>query len=51
MLPDPEMRKLVLLKMEGLSNKEEAAERLDCGLRTIERRLGLIRNIWVDRGV
>ena len=50
MLPDPEMRKLVLLKMEGLSNKE-ATERLDCGLRTIERRLGLIRNIWVDRGV
>jgi DNA-directed RNA polymerase specialized sigma24 family protein len=44
-LPDDEMRKLALLKMEGVSNRE-AAKRLDCGLRTIERRLGLIRNIW-----
>ena len=45
LLPDDGMRKLVLLKMEGLSNKE-AAKQLGCGLRTIERRLGLIRNIW-----
>jgi DNA-directed RNA polymerase specialized sigma24 family protein len=45
LLPDDDMRKLVLLKLEGCSNKE-AASQLGCGLRTIERRLGLIRNIW-----
>ena len=45
LLPDDAMRKLVLLKVEGYSNKEAAAA-LQCGLRTIERRLGLIRGIW-----
>jgi DNA-directed RNA polymerase specialized sigma24 family protein len=45
LLPDDEMRRLALLQMEGYNNKE-AAQILNCGLRTIERRLGLIRNIW-----
>jgi DNA-directed RNA polymerase specialized sigma24 family protein len=45
LLPDEAMRKLALLKMEGFSNKE-TAEELQCGLRTIERRLSLIRKIW-----
>ncbi len=45
LLPDEPMRRLALLKMEGYSNKEAAAA-LDCGLRTIERRLNLIRSIW-----
>ena len=45
LLPDDAMRKLALLKMEGYSNKE-ASDELDCGLRTVERRLGLIRNLW-----
>ena len=49
LLPDDDMRALVLLKMEGVSNKD-AADRLGCGLRTIERRLGLIRNIWSQSG-
>ena len=47
LLPDEAMRRLAVLKMEGLSNKEAAAE-LDCGLRTVERRLALIRSIWSD---
>lgn len=49
LLPDDAMRQLAILKLEGRSNSE-AAERLNCGLRTVERRLGLIRNIWEARG-
>lgn len=45
LLPDEAMRSLARLKMEGYDNKE-AAQQLDCGLRTVERRLGLIRAIW-----
>ncbi len=44
-LPDEDMRRLALLKLEGYTNKE-ASEQLKCGLRTVERRLKLIRNIW-----
>ena len=47
-LPDEGMRKLALLKMEGYSNRD-AAEEMSCGLRTIERRLNLIRRIWEQR--
>jgi DNA-directed RNA polymerase specialized sigma24 family protein len=42
---DPELRRVAVGKMEGLSNEELASE-LDCGLRTIERRLRLIRQTW-----
>ena len=49
LLPDADMRKLALLKMEGHNNKE-AAEILRCSLRTVERRLGLIRKTWEVRG-
>ena len=45
MLPDEKMQKLARLKLEGYTN-QEAARELDCGYRTIERRLGLIRRIW-----
>lgn len=48
LLPDEDMKKLALLKMEGHDNKE-AAEKLGCGVRTVERRLGLIRKIWEVR--
>ncbi len=48
LLPDEAMRQLALLKMEGHSNKEAAAQ-LNCGVRTVERRLGLIRKIWEAR--
>ena len=42
LLDDPELRELALGKMEGYTN-QEMAERLNCSLRTIERRLRLIR--------
>ena len=45
LLPDETFRQLALLKMEGHNNKE-TAEQLGCGLRTVERRLRLIRSIW-----
>ena len=45
LLPDEEMKQLAVMKMEGYTN-QEIANHLDCGLRTIERRLGLIRDLW-----
>jgi DNA-directed RNA polymerase specialized sigma24 family protein len=44
-LGDPQLRLLALRKMEGYSNDEIAAE-LGCGLRTVERKLRLIRSLW-----
>lgn len=41
-IEDPELQELALGKMEGYSN-EEMAQRLGCSVRTIERRLRLIR--------
>ena len=46
-LLDPDLRQLALGKLEGASH-EELATQLQCGLRTIERRLSLIRKIWKD---
>ncbi len=47
-LDAPTLRELALLKLEGYSN-EEIAERLQCALRTIERRLRGIRAIWTEQ--
>ena len=44
-LGDPQLRELAVAKMEGCSNRE-IAQRLDCALRTVERRLKLIRDEW-----
>ena len=44
-LADESQRVVALLKLEGYSN-EEIARRLDCGLRTVERKLGVIRKRW-----
>jgi DNA-directed RNA polymerase specialized sigma24 family protein len=44
-LDSNELRCVALLKVEGYANEEIAAQ-LGCGLRTIERRLRLIRTIW-----
>ncbi len=44
-LDDPQLRELALSKMEGYSN-QEIARQLDCSLRTVERRLRLIRDKW-----
>jgi DNA-directed RNA polymerase specialized sigma24 family protein len=45
MLPDVDLQRLALGKMEGYTN-EEMARDLKCSLRTVERRLFLIRRIW-----
>ena len=44
-LDDQQLRELAVAKMEGYKN-EEIARRLDCSLRTVERRLRLIRKQW-----
>jgi DNA-directed RNA polymerase specialized sigma24 family protein len=46
-LQDPQLRALALAKMEGYANKE-IARQLDCSVRTVERRLKLIRDEWKD---
>ena len=48
-LTDPDLRRLVQDKLEGYSN-EEIAARLDCSLRTVERRLWVVRGLWGDVG-
>jgi DNA-directed RNA polymerase specialized sigma24 family protein len=49
-LGDEGLRSLALLKMEGYTN-EEIARKQGCALRTVERKLGLIRSIWEEEGV
>jgi RNA polymerase sigma factor (sigma-70 family) len=44
-LPTPSMRVLAISKLEGYTN-DEIAERLGCSLRTVERRLQVIRELW-----
>ncbi len=46
-LGDDTLRSVALWKMEGYTN-EEIAVRLGCVLRTVERKLRLIREIWED---
>ncbi len=48
-LDDLQLRELALSKMEGYSN-QEIARRLGCSLRTVERRLRLIRDKWKHEG-
>lgn len=44
-LPDDKLREVAILRMEGYSNPE-IAERMNCTLRTIERKLNRIRSKW-----
>lgn len=44
-LPDSDLRQIALWKMEG-DTSEEIAQKLGCVVRTVERRLNLIRKIW-----
>jgi len=44
-LNDEQLRQVALLKMQGYTNEEIAAQ-LDCAARTVRRRLNLIREIW-----
>jgi RNA polymerase sigma factor (sigma-70 family) len=46
LLPNPRLREICLWKMEGYTN-EEVAARLDCTIRTVERKLELIRKHWL----
>jgi DNA-directed RNA polymerase specialized sigma24 family protein len=48
-LADESLRVVALLKLEGHSN-EEIARSLDCGLRTVERKLEVIRKRWTAEG-
>jgi DNA-directed RNA polymerase specialized sigma24 family protein len=48
-LSDESLRVVALLKLEGHSN-EEIARSLDCGLRTVERKLEVIRKRWTAEG-
>jgi DNA-directed RNA polymerase specialized sigma24 family protein len=44
-LEDDGLRQIAVWKMEGYDN-DEIALRLGCGVRTVERKLGVIRAIW-----
>jgi DNA-directed RNA polymerase specialized sigma24 family protein len=46
-LSDESLRVVALLKLEGHTN-EEIAQSLDCGLRTVERKLDVIRKRWAS---
>jgi RNA polymerase sigma factor (sigma-70 family) len=48
-LSDDSLRQVVRLRLEGYTNEEIAAA-LDCGLRTVERKLALIRKRWLAEG-
>jgi DNA-directed RNA polymerase specialized sigma24 family protein len=47
-LLDDDQRAIAIAKLEGLTN-EQIAARLNRALRTVERRLKLIRKIWTER--
>jgi DNA-directed RNA polymerase specialized sigma24 family protein len=47
-LPDESLRQVAALKLEGYTDRE-VAERLNCGLSTVERRLRTIRTVWAAR--
>lgn len=46
-LPEPDLRKLVVLKLEGHTN-DEIAELMKVTRRTVQRKLELIRRIWLE---
>ncbi len=46
-LDDQTMRQIVLRKLEGYTNRE-IAKQLAVSLRSVERRLALIRGIWME---
>lgn len=46
-LQDENVRAVAMLRLEGFS-VDEIAERMECGKRTVERRLRLIRKTWLE---
>ncbi|MBL8891868.1 MAG: hypothetical protein JNL67_17970 [Planctomycetaceae bacterium] len=49
-IPDETLKQIVLLKFQGFTNGEVAAD-LNCTQRTIERKLERIRRIWTEAGL
>jgi DNA-directed RNA polymerase specialized sigma24 family protein len=49
-LGDDTLREVAVLKLEGYRNQEMAG-RMGCSLRSIERKLELIRKVWQHEGV
>jgi DNA-directed RNA polymerase specialized sigma24 family protein len=49
-LRDESLRAVALLRMEGFTN-EEVAQRLGCSLRTVARKMELIRRSWSSEEV
>ncbi|MCA9196050.1 MAG: hypothetical protein KDA87_00875 [Planctomycetales bacterium] len=47
-LPDDRTREIVLARMEGCT-QQEVAERVGCSISTVERKLRLVREIWIQR--
>jgi DNA-directed RNA polymerase specialized sigma24 family protein len=47
-LKDGQMQAIALGKLQGFTN-EEVAGQLGCSLRTVERRLEMIRRTWEQR--
>jgi DNA-directed RNA polymerase specialized sigma24 family protein len=47
-LPDDDFREIVILRLEGLTT-QEIADKLGTYKRKIERRLEIVRKLWVDR--
>ena len=48
LLPDERTRQIVVTRLEGYTQKE-IAERVDCSIATVERKLRLVREIWSER--
>ena len=48
LLPDEGTRQVAQFKMEGLTH-EEIAVKLSCNVRTVERRIKVIREMWTER--
>ena len=47
-LGDEPIRQVAELKIAGYSNAEIAKE-MDCGKRTVERRMMIIRQTWIEK--
>src|SRR5262249_25055150 len=48
-LPEPDLRRVALMRLEGYANSEIAAA-LGCAERSVERKLSLIRKRWTAAG-
>ena len=46
-LPDDQVRRVAEMRFQGYEN-QEIASALDCSLRSVERKLQLIRSLWSD---